>query len=82
MNRSYDISNIIKIVNEIRELNSEIKVYTEFVYWFPTETFEEFKDYFRIIKYFDYTTFMMYSEKKELNLSKIQKNSPSEIYKK
>lgn len=82
MNRHYDIRSILDIVLDIRRLNKNIKINTDLVYGFPTETFKEFKEYFHIMKYFDYTTFILYSEKSGLALSQIQKNSPQEVYKK
>jgi tRNA-2-methylthio-N6-dimethylallyladenosine synthase len=82
MNRSYNINNILDIILDIRKMNENVRVNTTFMYWFPTETFEEFQDYFRMVKYFDYTDFILYSEKKWLKLTELKKNSIPEIYKK
>jgi tRNA A37 methylthiotransferase MiaB len=64
MNRNYNIKNVIDIVKEIKSKNGDIKVTTQFIYWFPTETFEEFKDYFRILNVFDELWFWYYSDRK------------------
>ena len=64
MNRKYDILNVISTVNNIKKLNNNIIITTQFIYWFPTETFEEFKDYFRMINHFDELRFWYYSDRK------------------
>lgn len=80
MNRHYNIQEIIDIAVELKKINKNLTIETSIIYWFPTETFEEFKDYFRLFKYFDYVEFMLFSEKNQLALSKIKKNSIEEVY--
>jgi tRNA A37 methylthiotransferase MiaB len=64
MNRNYDISNIVNIVKKIRNINKNIKITTQFIYAFPTETFDEFKNYFSMLKFFDELWFWYYSDRK------------------
>lgn len=63
MNRHYSISNVIDISQKIKKLNPNLLLVTQFIYGFPSETFEEFKDYFRMLKYFDELRFWYYSER-------------------
>lgn len=64
MNRNYNIVNVIEIVNYIKNINKNIIITTQFIYWFPTETFEEFQEYFKMLKYFDELWFWYYSDRK------------------
>jgi tRNA A37 methylthiotransferase MiaB len=64
MNRNYDINKVLQILKEIKSLNSKIKISTQFIYGFPTETFEEFKDYFKALSVFDILWFYYYSPRK------------------
>jgi tRNA A37 methylthiotransferase MiaB len=64
MNRNYDVSKVVNIVEEIRCINPNIEITTQFIYGFPTETFNEFKDYFNMINYFDFIEFYYYSDRK------------------
>jgi tRNA A37 methylthiotransferase MiaB len=52
------------------------------IYGFPTETFQEFKDYFKLLKYYDCTDFLCYADKKGTKVSNLQKNSYNDILKK
>jgi len=63
MNRNYDIEKVIDIVWKIKNINLNITITTQFIYWFPTETFEEFRHYFKMIKYFDELWFWYYSDR-------------------
>lgn len=64
MNRNYDIQKVIDISKEIRKINPNISITTQFIYWFPTETFAEFKSYFSIMNDFDEIRFWYYSDRK------------------
>lgn len=64
MNRSYNIGNVLDIVRDIRNHNKDIIINTHFIYWFPTETFEEFKSYFQVMNLFDELRFWYYSDRK------------------
>lgn len=64
MNRKYNISNVIDIVDNIKNINNKIVITTQFIYWFPTETFEEFKEYFKMINHFDELWFWYYSDRR------------------
>jgi tRNA-2-methylthio-N6-dimethylallyladenosine synthase len=64
MNRHYDIDKAVEIVKEIKNINKNIEISTQFIYGFPTETFEEFKDYFRMLSVFDELRFCYYSPRK------------------
>lgn len=63
MNRHYNIKNVIDIVNKVKQDNQNITLTTQLIYWFPTETFDEFKDYFRLIRHFDILWFYYYSDR-------------------
>jgi tRNA A37 methylthiotransferase MiaB len=64
MNRHYDINKVLKIIKEIKNENPKIEISTQFIYGFPTETFEEFKDYFRMLSVFDMLWFWYYSPRR------------------
>ncbi|MDD2907736.1 MAG: radical SAM protein [Candidatus Gracilibacteria bacterium] len=64
MNRRYDINNVIEIVKKIKEKNKNITITTQFIYGFPTETFDEFKSYFSVMNIFDEIWFWYYSDRK------------------
>ena len=64
MNRSYNIPNVLSITQEIKRINPNIIITTQFIYWFPSETFDEFKTYFQVINYFDEVWFWYYSDRK------------------
>jgi len=63
MNRKYNINNVINISNKIRSYNKNIIITTQFIYWFPSETFDEFKDYFKMLNYYDELWFWYYSDR-------------------
>lgn len=65
MNRNYNISNVIDRVKKIKKINPNIYITTQVIYWFPTETFEEFKDYFRLLSTFEELWFWYYSDRKK-----------------
>lgn len=82
MNRNYNIENILKISKKLKEINPSIQLGSIVIYWFPTETYEEFKDYFRLLEYFDCTDFLCYADKKWTKSYKMTKNTIEDIYKK
>lgn len=63
MNRNYNIKKVVKIVGNIKKINPKVTIFTQFIYWFPTETFEEFKDYFNMLRNFDILWFYYYSDR-------------------
>jgi tRNA-2-methylthio-N6-dimethylallyladenosine synthase len=78
MNRHYDIDKVVEIVKEIKGLNPKIEISTQFIYGFPTETFEEFKDYFKMLSVFDEIWFWYYSERKGTKSVDIYPKIPKE----
>lgn len=64
MNRNYNIENVLKKVISIQAINPKINISTQFIYGFPTETFDEFKDYFKTIVYFSELWFWYYSDRR------------------
>lgn len=82
MNRKYDIERILEISSELRGLNPKIFLWAIVIYWFPTETMEEFKDYFRLLKYYDCIDFLCYAEKQWTKSYNMKKNSYEEILRK
>lgn len=53
MNRNYDIHLVIDFVKEIKEKFPDIKISTHIIYWYPGETYDDFKKIFPIMNYFD-----------------------------
>lgn len=76
MNRHYVIEKVTGIVESIKRINRSIKITTQFIYWFPTETFSEFTDYFRMLKYFDELWFWYYSDRKWTKSINFNKKTP------
>ena len=64
MNRKYDIEKVIEVVKNIKNHNNQITITTQFIYWFPTETFDEFKKYFNVMNIFDEVWFWYYSDRR------------------
>lgn len=81
MNRSYDIEHVVDILKEIKSINKKVIVESILMYWYPTETFEEFKDYFRLLKYFDCIDFLCYTAKKWTKSYNMPKVSSGEMLK-
>lgn len=82
MNRKYDIWKILDISKKLKLINKNIILWSIVIYGFPTETFQEFKDYFKLLKYYDCTDFLCYADKKGTKVSNLQKNSYNDILKK
>lgn len=53
MNRNYDINSVIEFVKEIKFRFPNIKICTHIIYWYPWETYEDLKEIFPIMDYFD-----------------------------
>ena len=64
MNRHYSIENVNNIIKDVRKHNNSLHVITQIIYGFPTETFEEFKDYFSLLWVYDVVWFYYYSDRK------------------
>jgi len=82
MNRDYNINNVLSIVKNIKNINKDVELGSIIIYWYPTETFEEFKDYFRLLKYFDCTDFLCYAAKEGTKAYFLPKNSYDDVLKK
>ena len=82
MNRNYDITEVLNICKKIKMYNTSILLWSIVIYGFPTETYDEFSDYFRLLKYFDCTDFLCYADKKWTKTYNMQKNSHEEILRK
>lgn len=69
MNRHYNVDDIIKIVGEIKEDFPNIYLETHVIYGFPGETREEFRDSFRLSRYFDSVIYFYYTDRKNVKAS-------------
>ena len=63
MNRNYDITEVLNIIRKLRRINMRIRLETIVMYGFPTETYDEFMEYPKILPYFDHIEFLRYSER-------------------
>jgi len=61
MNRSYDINDIIYILNDIK-LNSNTKLCNHTIFNYHTETLEDFVGTFKVLKYYDKNFYFKYSD--------------------
>lgn len=82
MNRDYDIDQVLKLSQYLKLNNPKLELWSIVIYWYPTETFGEFKDYFRLINIYDCTDFLMYAPKKWTKSYNLKRNSFEEILKK
>jgi len=82
MNRNYNIERVLEISEDLKSINKNIFLWAIVIYWFPTETIDEFKDYFRLLKYFQCIDFLCYAAKKWTKSFNMINNSYNDIYKK
>ncbi len=64
MRRKYKVNDIIALVNKIRKENPDLFIYNHFIFWYPTESFEDFKNNIEWAKYFDWNLYNLYSYRK------------------
>ena len=62
MNRHYNIGEVIEKVKKFRR-ETNIVFVTQMIYWFPSETLDEFYDSLKVINVFHYVSFFCYSKK-------------------
>jgi radical SAM superfamily enzyme YgiQ (UPF0313 family) len=63
MNRDYDAERVLEIVKEIKIINPSVFVETRVFYGFPGETRKEFKNNFRLAKYFNKVLYSFFSDR-------------------
>jgi MiaB/RimO family radical SAM methylthiotransferase len=71
MNRNYDLDKIKAILEEIKDHNPDIHLFTHFIFNFPTETLQEFEKSIELAELFDHCYFIPYSDNKRTRASKI-----------
>lgn len=62
MNRKYLYSDIINLINNIKKINPEIYIENHIIFWYPTETNEEFEFNIKSSLIYDDTSFNPYSD--------------------
>ena len=65
MNRNYDLERLRAVIEEVREHNPDIYLYTHFIFGFPTETRQDFENSIAWAKYFDHSLFLPYVDNKK-----------------
>lgn len=70
MNRDYDIQTVIDELITLKKINKNMYLDTQLIYWFPTETIEEFKDSLKVLNIFDCSMFFCFSPKDDTVASK------------
>ncbi|MCK5581139.1 MAG: radical SAM protein [Candidatus Omnitrophica bacterium] len=65
MNRKYNVANILKIVNRIKEISPTTMLWTHVIIGYPTEAWKEFRQTIKIVKNFHLTYCFNYSDNKE-----------------
>jgi len=65
MNRDYNISNIISSIENLKKDNKKILITTQMIYWFPSESIDEFKKMLYVINIFDHSSFFCFSPKEK-----------------
>jgi ribosomal protein S12 methylthiotransferase len=62
MNRPYEPEHLAEAVQRLRALDPKVFVYSHFIFYFPTETWEEFEESIAFGRYFDHCVFIGYGE--------------------
>jgi len=71
MNRKYDLNKVVSFIKKLRKESSEIRITTDIIIGFPTETDEEFLDSLKNLDLFDKVSFTLYSERPNTASGKI-----------
>jgi MiaB/RimO family radical SAM methylthiotransferase len=69
MNRHYDVAEITDITKEIKAHTPHVYLETHAIYGFPSETFEEFNDSFRLVSDFDSVIYFYYTDRNNVKSS-------------
>ncbi|TFG93235.1 MAG: radical SAM protein [Syntrophobacterales bacterium] len=62
MNRHYDPDDLAEAITRLRVLDSQVFVYSHFIFNFPTETWDEFEQSIAFARHFDHCVFIGYGE--------------------
>jgi len=80
MNRNYNLNQIKSIIQEIKELNPDLHLFTHFIFNFPTETVEDLKKSIVMAQSFDSCIFIGYDDNKRTLASKIGPKCSDDLY--
>ena len=80
MNRNYNLNQLKPIIQEIKELNPDVHLFTHFIVNFPTETMEDLKKSIEIAQLFDSCIFIGYDDNKKTLASKINPKCSDDLY--
>lgn len=61
MNRKYTVEEFVDFVKKLRKINNKLTVNSIIIYWYPTETFDEFLENLKWATIFNNTTSFLYS---------------------
>ncbi len=61
MRRKYRVDELLQVVAELRRITPSLRIETDFVVCFPTETTEEFEASLRLLGHFDYSNIVVFN---------------------
>lgn len=65
MRRPYRVKDVLKVVKELRRAAPALRIETDFVFCYPTETKEDFEASLRLLELFDHRTLVVFSRHKD-----------------
>ncbi|MBI5477729.1 MAG: radical SAM protein [Deltaproteobacteria bacterium] len=74
MNRKYKIADVIKVIKELRQVAPALRIETDLIICFPTETAADFEASMRMLEYFDHVQmlpFELHDDTKAATLKRV-----------
>ncbi len=72
MNRNYRIEDVIAAVEELRRLAPALRIETDLIYCFPTETAEDFDASLKTLRHFDHVQILMFQRHENTAAGRMQ----------
>ncbi len=72
MNRKYRVEEVIATVKELRQLAPSLRIETDLIYCFPTETAEDFDASLKMLEHFDHVQALMFQRHENTAAGRMQ----------